>query len=430
MTTQAVTASWRLLARAAKSIPGGVNTAKRRVDPAICVRRGEGGRVEDVDGRRLVDYHAAYGAVFLGHGYPPVVRRVAEALEDGVLFGMGVTEAEAELAERIVAHVPSAERVLLCGSGSEATLHAIRLARAVTGRPKIVKFQGTYHGFHDYVGRNYLSRRPFSAGLLEAAVANTLVCDFNDLAGVEAAFERHAGEIAAVIVEPIAHNAASILPRPGFLPGLRSLCTRAGALLLFDEVITGFRHALGGYQEIAGIRPDVTTLGKALGNGFPIAAVAGRAEHMERFSTSEGGDVWFAGTCNGNAPGVAAALAGIELLERGAVHEHVFRLGERMRGGLREIASAAGVPACVSGYGSVFVLLFMDGPLESFDDVLRNDADLFVAYRRELIRRGVFEMPENLGRSHLMYSHTDADVDLTLEAAAEALRSALDSRLP
>jgi glutamate-1-semialdehyde 2,1-aminomutase len=320
--------------------------------------------------------------------------------------------------------------VLLCGSGSEATFHAIRLARAVTGRSKIVKFQGAYHGFHDYVASNFLSREAFSAGILDAALENTLICEFNDLAGAEDAFEASAGEVAAVIVEPIAHNAASLMPRPGFLEGLRSLCSRVGALLIFDEVITGFRHHLGGYQAIADVTPDLATLGKAVGNGFPIAAVAGRAEHMERFCTTDGGDVWFAGTCNGNVPGVAAALAAIEVLERGAVHEHVFRLGERMRAGLREVAARCSVPATVNGFGSVFVLCFMEEPLETYEDTLRNDAELFVRYRRELTGHGVFEMPENLGRSHVMYSHTDADVDLTLEAAEAALRSALDSPPP
>jgi len=349
-----------------------------------------------------------------------------------VLFGLGVTEAEVLLAEKIAEHVPSAERVLLCGSGSEATLHAIRLARAVTGRSKIVKFQGAYHGFHDYVARNYLSlpprvggRDPFSAGLLEAAVDNTIVCGFNDLDAVERVLEGE--QIAAVIVEPVAHNAASILPQPRFLPGLRELCSRAGALLIFDEVITGIRHHLGGYQALAGVTPDLTTLAKALGNGFPIAAVAGRREFMERFNTSEHGDVWFAGTCNGNLPGVAAALASIEVLEREDVHGHVFRLGERMRAGLGEVATRASVPATVSGFGSVFVMCFMEGPLESYEHVLRNDAELFVTYRRELARRGAFEIPENLGRSHITYAHTDAHVDHTLEAAEAALLSALDS---
>ena len=419
--------SEQLLRRATRSIPGGVNTAKRKARPALCVRRAHGGHIEDEDGRRLIDYHAAYGAVFLGHGYPPQLRRVAEALERGVLFGVGVTEPEVELAERIVAHLPSAERVLLCGSGSEATFHAIRAARAITGRSRIVKFQGSYHGFHDYVARNFLSREPFSAGSLPAALEHTLVCEFNQPETVEAAFDRAAGEVAAVIVEPIVHNAGSLLPKPGFLEGLRSLCDRAGALLIFDEVITGFRHHLGGYQAIAGVSPDLTTLGKALGNGFPIAAVAGRAEHMERFSTADHGDVWFAGTCNGNMAGVAAALASIDELESGEVHQHVFRLGKRMRAGLREVVRRTSLPATVSGFGSVFVLCFMEPPLETYEDTLRNDSELFVRYRRELRRHGVFEMPENLGRSHLMFSHTDADVDLTLEAAEAALRAVLHS---
>jgi glutamate-1-semialdehyde 2,1-aminomutase len=423
------TAADELLDRALRSIPGGVNTAKRRVRPPLSIRSGSGGRIETHDGRSLIDYHAAYGAVLLGHAHEFVLRRVTDAIEHGVLFGLGATEAEVELAEKIVTHVPSAERVLLCGSGSEATFHAIRLARAVTGRPKIVKFQGAYHGFHDYVSRNYLSAGPFSAGMLEGAIESTLVCDFNELRTVEEAFAREPDRIAAVIVEPICHNAGGIAPAEGFLAGLRAACDREGALLIFDEVITGFRHHLGGFQAIAGVTPDLTTMAKALGNGFPIAAVAGRRDHMERFNTADGGDVWFAGTCNGNVPGVAAALAGIEFLEQNDVHDHLFRLGDRMRAGLAEIAARASIPATVTGYGSVFALCFMEGPARTYEDMTRNDARLMVAYRRELARRGVFEIPENLGRSHLMYSHTDADVDFTLEAAEQALRAALDVRL-
>jgi len=229
-----------------------------------------------------------------------------------------------------------------------------------------------------------------------------------------------------VIVEPIAHNAGSIMPTPEFLPGLRAICDREGAVLIFDEVITGFRHGLGGYQAIAGVTPDLTTLAKALGNGVPVAAVAGSHELMSRFSTTSDGDVWFAGTYNGNGVGLAAALASIETLEREPVHEHVFRLGERMRTGLRQVAADMGVAAIVAGFGSVFVLLFMGGELRTYSDVLRNDTELQVAYRRELLARGVFEMPENLGRSHILYSHSDDDVDRSLEAARSALAAALD----
>jgi glutamate-1-semialdehyde 2,1-aminomutase len=263
--------------------------------------------------------------------------------------------------------------------------------------------------------------------MLAAAADNTLVCDFNDLEGLERLIAAHPEQVAAVITEPIVHNAAGIHPADGFLEGLRRVCDREGALLIFDEVITGFRHHLGGFQAIAEVTPDLTTLAKALGNGFPIAALAGRRPHMERFNTFDGGDVWFAGTYNGNVPGVAAALATIEFLERNGVHEHLFRLGERMRGGLRALAREAGVPATVTGYGSIFALCFLEGPVTRYEDLLANDAELMIAYRRELNRLGVFEIPENLGRSHLMYSHSDADVDRSLEAAEQALATALDS---
>ncbi len=424
-----------LLDRAAASIPGGVNTCRRRSEPRLCFRRGRGAYLEDLDGRRYIDYHAAYGAVFLGHSHPVVTERVAAAIADTVLFGVGVTEAEVRLAEKIVEHVPSIEQVVVCNSGSEATYHAIRLARGVTGREKIIKFQGCYNGFHDYVLRNVLSpaalvgeRDPQSKGMLDAAIDATLVCRFNDLEDVRATLAQHAGEVAAVILEPVAHNAPGLLPVDGFLEGLRAACDEHGSVLIFDEVITGFRHGLGGYQEIAGVRPDLTTLGKAFANGFPLAAVGGRRELMERYTTNPDGDVHYGGTYNGNAAAVEAGLATIELLEDGAVHEHVFRLGARMRAGLEAIGRRAGVPVTVGGFGSLFVLCFMEGPLVSYDDVLRNDTDLFVRYRRELVRRGIFEMPESLGRSHIGAAHTDDDIDRSLVVAEDSLSAALDAR--
>jgi glutamate-1-semialdehyde 2,1-aminomutase len=429
------TASQRLLAEAAEYIPGGVNTCRRQSTQGLCFERGEGAYLWDLDGRRYVDYHAAYGAILLGHSHPAVTERVSNAIRDTVLFGAGVTRAEVELARRIVEHVPSADQVVVCNSGSEATYHAIRLARGVTGREKIVKFQGCYDGFHDYVLRNVLSapdrvgqRDPHSKGMLEAAIDATLVCRFNDLDDVQSTFAGHPDEIAAIIVEPIAHNSPGLLPRPGFLEGLRALCDREGALLIFDEVITGFRHHVGGYQAIAGVLPDVTTLGKAIANGFPLAAIAGRREVMVRFTTHPRGDVHFGGTYNGNAAAVEAGIATIDQLADGTVHERVFALGQRMRDGLRKIADEAGIAAVVGGYGSLFVLCFMEGPLETYDDVLRNDTDLFMRYRRELVARGVFEMPESLGRSHISASHTEDDVDRSLAAAEEALAAALNAR--
>jgi glutamate-1-semialdehyde 2,1-aminomutase len=428
-------ASADLLARAARVTPGGVNTARRKIDPPLCFRRGEGAYVEDLDGNVYVDYHAAYGGVFLGHCWPAVTERVREAAQRAVLFGVGTTELEVEVAERLVEHVPSAEQVAFCNSGSEATYHAIRLARAITGRQRLVKFQGLYHGFHDSVLRNVISapekvgrRDPMSAGMLDAAVDATLVCRYNDLDSVRATLEAHEGEVAAVIVEPIAHNSPSILPHDGFLAGLRALCDEHGALLIFDEVITGIRHHIGGYQAICGVMPDLTTLGKALGNGYPIAAVAGRAEQLERYNTTATGDVTFAGTTNGGGVALAAAAATLQTIAEQDVHAHVFALGERMREGLRAMAAAAGVPVVVSGYGSLYVMLFMEGPLDSYEDVLRNDHELFVAYRKQLVARGVFEMPENIGRNHISFSHTEGDIDRSLAVAAEALQAALDAR--
>lgn len=270
-------------------------------------------------------------------------------------------------------------------------------------------------------------RDPHSAGMLDEAVDATLVCRFNDLDDVRQTLERHGDEVAAVIVEPFAHNSPGLLPQDDFLPGLRRLCDEAGALLIFDEVITGFRHHIGGVQAITGVMPDLTTMGKAIANGFPLAAVGGRRAHMEHFNTRPEGDVHFGGTYNGNAIAVEAGLATIEQLEDGRVHEHVFSLGERMRRGLAEVADRVGIPAVVGGYGSLFVLCFMEGPLVSYDDVLRNDSELFGLYRRELVARGIFEMPESLGRSHISASHTEADIDRSLEAAEEALRSAVDT---
>jgi glutamate-1-semialdehyde 2,1-aminomutase len=425
-----------LLARAARVVPGGVNSGRRNIDPPICVRRAHGARLIDMDGNEFIDYHAAWGAIVLGHADPRVNGRVTRDIDELVLVGFGTTEGEVAVAERIVQHVPSAEQVLLTNSGTEATFHAVRLARAVTGRESVVKFQGLYHGFHDYLlsgsaestmGERSRDRR--SAGVLRAAEQKTIACRYNDLETVEEAFRRHPGEIAGVFVEPYAHNAGSITPEPGFLEGLRAICDREGAVLVFDEVITGFRHALGGYQSIAGVMPDLTTVGKAIANGFPIAALAGKAELMQRFSTAPGGDVFVGGTFAGNAAGTSAALATIDALERDGIYEHTYRLGERMRVGLREIADEYGIPATVAGYGSLFVLLFMEGPLRSYDDFVRNDADLFVRYRRELLTRGIFEMPDYIGcRSHISAAHTDDDIDRTLAAAHESLGAALELR--
>ena len=416
--------------------PGGVHTAIRIAEPPLCIRRAQGAYLWDENGKRYIDYHAAFAPIILGHCYPPVVERVVETIRQNDLYGVTTTHLEVELSRRIVEHVPSVEQVLLCCTGSEATFHAIRLSRAATGRRKMIKFQGCYHGWFDYVLRNVISKPelvnkwdPGSAGMLREAIENTLVCRFNDLESVEKAFRDNPGDIAGIILEPIPHNVGCILPKQEFLEGLRRICDREGSVLVFDEVITGFRHHIGGYQAICGVTPDVTTMGKAIANGFPIAAIGGKRELMQRFNTRVGGDVFFSGTFNGHSSGVSAAIATIDCLANESVHKHIFRLGERMRSGLRSIVQRNGYPCMPAGFGSVYTLYFMsERRVENFDDLLANDGALYVRYRQELMKRGVFEIPMNLKRNHLGFSHTDSDVDLSLQAAEDALRATFDAR--
>jgi glutamate-1-semialdehyde 2,1-aminomutase len=420
-----------LLDKARRVIPGGVNSCRRETTPPLCVRGADGAYIEDVEGRRLIDYHAAFGCILLGHCFPDVAERVAAAARTSSMVGVGVTDAEVELAERLARHVPSVERVLLTNSGGEATYSAVRLARGITGREKIVKFQGCYHGSHDYVLPNTLTIQTksgttidtnASAGMLPAASASVLVARYNDLDSVRSLFTANEGAIAGVIVEPLLHNAATILPEPGFLEGLRELCDTTGAVLIFDEVITGFRHALGGYQSIAGVVPDVTTFAKAMANGFPIGAIGGRAEVMDHFNTARGGDVFYSGTYNGNGIAVAAALATIDVLETQPVYERIYALGEQMRAGLATIVARVGAPATVVGFGSIYGLIFVPGPVLTYEDVRANDVESFLCYKTELLERGVLEMPSgNAMRCHVSYSHTTEDVDRTLAAAEEAL---------
>ena len=426
----------RLREAATEFTPGGLHTSIRIIEPPLCVRRARGAYLWDEDGKRYIDYHAAFAPIILGHCYPAVVERVTETIRETDLYGVSTTYLEFELSKKIVIHLPSVEQVLLCCTGSEATFHAIRLARAVTGRRKIIKFQGCYHGWHDYVLRNVISEPQFSnkldpgsAGMLQEAVDNTLVCRFNSLEDVEWAVKNNPGEIAGIILEPIPHNVGCILPQQEFLEGLRKICDREGMVLIFDEVITGFRHHIGGYQSICGVTPDITTMGKAIANGFPIAAIGGKRKYMERFNTRGGGDVFFSGTFNGHASCLAAALATIETLETAKVHEHIYRLGDKMRSGLNAIVKRHGYPCTVAGFGSVYTLYFMtERPIRNFDDLLANDKALYVRYRQELMLRGVFELPMNLKRNHLSFSHTDSDVDFTLQAAEDSLRAVFEAR--
>ena len=419
--------SQEALAERAKSvIPGGVNSANRLLPWPLVTREAQGAYFTDVDGNRYLDYHAAFGPLILGHNHPVVNEAVRKATETVDLMGAGVTEPEIQLAEKLVSLVPSAERVLLANSGSEATYAALRLARAVTGRNKIVKFQGAYHGWHDAVLMNVITpadkmgqKDPLSLGMLPDAVESTIVLPFNDSDAIEHTLAVHRDEIAAVLVEVIPHNIGCVLPTAEFLETLRLETTRNGSLLIFDEVITGFRHSLSGYQGIVGVTPDLTTFAKAMANGYPIAALAGKAEYMDRFAP--GGGVFFAGTYNGHPLNVAAALATIAVLEDGSVHKHCFELAERAATGIEAIAGELGIIVTVARFGSVFVPYFMEGPIRSYDDLLRNDTAKDVAFRQGMCERGIFMLPTALKRNHVSAAHTADDIDRTLEIAREVL---------
>lgn len=417
-----------LVERSRRVIPGGVNSANRSLPWPLVVRSASGSTFTDVEGRTYLDYHAAFGPYILGHNSPVVNDAVRQALERVDLIGAGVTEPEIALAETLHELVPSAERVLLTNSGSEATYAALRLARAVTGRAKIVKFQGAYHGWHDAVAMNVISPAdrighpdPLSLGMVPEVVANTIVLPFNDVAALQATMDANGHEIAAILVEVIPHNIGCVLPRPDFLASLRALASEHASLLVFDEVITGFRHALGGYQSLVGVTPDLTVFAKAMANGFPIAAIVGLSTYMDRFAP--GGGVFFAGTYNGHPVNVAAALATIGALRDGSVHAHTFALGRALADGLRAVAAEHGVPMTVAQFGSVVVPYFMEGRIESYEDLLANDNARDIWFRRSMCERGIFMLPTALKRNHISAAHTDSDIDRTLETARAVLGS-------
>ncbi len=424
-----VTATADLLAEARTYIPGGVNSATRSIGSPSGFRSARGSRLVDFDGREYVDYHAAFGAILLGHSDARVNAAVEGALGDLDLVGLGVTELEIEVARLTAELIPSVEMSISTMSGTEATMQAVRLSRAVTGRKYLLKFQGCFHGWHDAVARNVASsaekaytRDPLSAGILDDALDSTLVAEFNDLVSVEELFATYPDQIAAVILEPIPHNVGALMPDQEFLQGLRDLTSREGSLLIFDEVITGFRHAPGGYQEICGITPDLTSYGKAMGNGFAVAGMGGRADLMSRFS-SAGGDVVLAGTFNGNPVSMAAAIETMTLASDPTVglHAHTGRLGEKMRQGLRDITAGLGIPTVVTGFGSVFICYFMDGPVKGYRDLLRNDDRAYATFHRRMTDAGFVMYPMTLKRNHISGAHTDEDVDRTLDAAQTVL---------
>jgi glutamate-1-semialdehyde 2,1-aminomutase len=416
-----------LFAAAARVIPGGVNSPVRAFrgvgGEPFFVARGEGARIWDVDDRSYLDFLGSWGPLILGHAAPPVVAAVAEAAARGTSYG-APTGLEVEMAEVITAAYPSIELVRLVSSGTEAAMSAIRLARGATGRPLLVKFDGCYHGHADSLlvkagsgGATFSI--PDSAGVPAALAELTLTAPFNDLDAVRALFRERGREIAAVIVEPVAGNMGVVPPRPGFLQGLRELTQAHDAVLIFDEVITGFRVAYGGAQELYGVRADLTCLGKIIGGGLPVGAYGGSARLMSHVAPL--GTVYQAGTLSGNPLAVAAGLATLRRLREQGVYSRLDALGAALEGGLRRAAEQAGTPLTVNRVGSMLTGFFCAGPVTDYASARRADTKRYARYFHGMRERGVFLAPSQFEAAFVSLAHTDADIAEAARAATEAL---------
>jgi glutamate-1-semialdehyde 2,1-aminomutase len=410
-------------------LPGGSASAARRLSLPLVFNQAEGAELTAEDGRRYIDLNCGYGAILLGRRDQWHEARTAELARGMDLIGLGTTRLELDLAERLIDLIPAAELVAYCTSGTEATLHAVRLARAVTGRRRIVKFQGTYHGWHDYVALNWASpparlgaADPFTAGALPEAMAATVILPFNDLAAVETLLNDDDHDVAAILVEPLMHNVGCIPFVRGYAEGLRALCDRTGVLLIFDEIITGFRHALGGYQAITGVTPDIATFGKAIGNGHPLSAVVGRRELMQRFAGGRPDSVALGGTFNAHPRSVAAALATIERLSEPDTYPALYGKGEALAAALRRAVDAAGVTAVVCRFGSVVCLHFQATTPRRYEDLVDGDLVLDAAFRRSLLDHGIATAAQPLRRFHVTLAHDDHHIARVEEAAHAAFR--------
>jgi glutamate-1-semialdehyde 2,1-aminomutase len=421
--------SSELFAEALRYMPGGVNSPVRAFravggDPFFA-RRAHGARVEDVDGRSYIDYVCTWGPAILGHAPAPVIEAVQKAAAAGTSFGIP-NPGEVDLARFICEAVPSIEKVRLTNSGTEATMTAIRLARGYTRRDKLIKFEGCYHGHVDSLlvkaGSGALTLgQPDSAGIPAALAALTLTLPFNDLEAVRAAFAQHRGEIAAVILEPLPANAGLIPPEPGFLAALRRLCTEHGTLLIFDEVMTGFRLGLGGAQELFGVRPDLTCLGKVIGGGLPVGAVGGPAAIMDFLAPA--GPVYQAGTLSGNPLAMAAGLAQLRELADGKVYARLEQLGALLETETRAALRAAGLDLAFYRYGSMFCLFFTPGPVRNLDDARRADLPRFARFFHALLDAGVYLAPSQFETGFISSAHTEQDIEETARAVHDALRA-------
>ncbi len=419
--------SKEIFRRATEVLVGGVNSPVRAFravggDP-IVVDHASGARLWDADGNEYIDYVCSWGALILGHAHPKVVQAIADQARRGTSYGMP-TELEVELATRIRSALPSCEKVRFVSSGTEATMSAVRLARAATGRDFIIKFEGCYHGHSDSFlseAGSGLATLGIAAcpGVPQALAALTLNAPYNDIASVEKLFDQHRGKIAAVIVEPIAANMGVVAPLQGFLQGLRDLTARHGALLIFDEVITGFRVCYGGAQTLFGISPDLTTLGKIIGGGLPVAAYGGRRDLMDRVAPL--GPVYQAGTLSGNPLAMSAGIASLDLLAAPGFYESLDARAKRLGDGIAAAVRETGVPATAVRVGSLLTLFFSGEPVQNYAGAKKCDTRRFAAFFRAMLERGIFIAPSQFEALFVSSAHTDGDIDRTIAACRESL---------
>jgi glutamate-1-semialdehyde 2,1-aminomutase len=423
-----MTNSQRLFERAKQLIPGGVNSpvrAFKAVDgEPIFLESGHGAWVTDVDDRRYIDYVGSWGPLILGHSHPMVVAAIQAQLLKGISFG-APTELEIQLAEKLIQHMPSIEKIRMVSSGTEATMTAIRLARGYTGKSKIIKFQGCYHGHHDSLlvkaGSGLLTLGiPSSPGVLSAVAESTLTAEFNNIEEVTRLFEQHAADIAAVIIEPIAGNMGFIMPKPEFLHRLRQLCDRYQSVLIFDEVMTGFRVALGGAQALFGVKPDLTTLGKVIGGGMPVGALGGQSVIMDCLAPL--GSVYQAGTLSGNPLAMAAGLATLTELEKPGFYERLGRHSAALIDALREVTTALSIPFCGTSLGGMFGFCFSEKKfIENYSDVADSNQDLFKRFFHGMLHEGVYFAPSLFEAGFISSAHQQEEIDLTRLAAMRVL---------